>query len=75
MKKIFKEILIYIGILLVLAIGVHPDIVTSPIDRFEMMGFAKNYGHPFVWSLASYFLLALFRVLFIVIKRFVTKAK
>lgn len=64
MIKILKTELIYfVSILIVLALLLHSDLLTSPLDRFQEMQQHSNYLHPFIWSAIVYFPILIIRVI------------
>ena len=64
LKKLLKEILYFIIILIILAISLHPDLLSDPMGRFKMMSYARNYGHPFFWAAIGYVVVAFHRLFF-----------
>ncbi len=60
-----KELVIYGIVLVVLALVLHPDLLTSPIERFSELPHAGAYGigalHPLVFALVGYLGLWIFR--------------
>jgi uncharacterized membrane protein len=67
-----KEILIYIVILVVAAIGMHPDLISDPAQRFSQMQSMGNYTHPFIYSFILYLIIGIFRVIIGFIKKLFT---
>jgi len=65
-----KESLIYLAIFIIGAIVVHPDLLYTPMARFEWVNKRGNYYHPFILSVAVYLLIAAVRLLTIGIKSF-----
>ncbi len=63
-KKIQLELLYYFAIVVILAFLQHPDLLSSPLTRFDQMLNAQNYYHPFLWALSLYILISMFRALF-----------
>ena len=61
-KKIKIELIIFIAILIILAILQHSDLLTSPIDRIELMVQKENYFHPLLWTSVVYLVIALLRL-------------
>ena len=64
-----KELFIFIGIFLFLAIGMHFKQWTShPIEHIMALPHASSYGfgweHPIVYTLAVYLIIGLLRLLF-----------
>jgi len=60
-----KELLIYMVIFIILALALHPDLLTSPVERFYALPNSGAYGigafHPLVFALLGYLILAVFR--------------
>jgi hypothetical protein len=60
-----KEFLIFSIILIVLALRMHPDFFTAPLQRLENLPTSGAYGlgaiHPLVFALAGYLLVLLIR--------------
>jgi hypothetical protein len=71
--NIKKEILIYITIIIIFALIQHPDILSSPIQRFSELPKAGAYGigalHPLVFGFFIYLIVSFFRWIFSLIKR------
>lgn len=61
-RRIKIEILVFLAILLVLAVVQHPDLLSSPLERFALMQEHQNYTHPFLWSGGVYVVVGFFRV-------------
>jgi hypothetical protein len=57
-----KEVLIYLFILTVGAIIIHPDLLYAPLARFEWINERGNYYHPFVISTGVYLLIGVIRL-------------
>lgn len=64
-----KELLIYLAILILSALILHPDLLTDPLKRIEMMSERANYYHPVVFSLAIYLVIGLGRLIVAGIKK------
>ncbi|MGM0622978.1 MAG: hypothetical protein ACQESH_03055 [Campylobacterota bacterium] len=60
-KKIIKEVVIFIAVVLILAAVQHNDLLTHPMDRVEAMLHMGNYVHPFLWAILPYLLLVALR--------------
>lgn len=63
-KTIYKELAVYLVVLLVLAGVMHPDLFGVPLDRLALMAERGNYLHPFVYTLLGYSLIWIFRLFF-----------
>lgn len=58
-----KELAIYLIVLVLSAMLIHPDLLTSPLKRLDLMSERANYYHPFVFALAPYLVITLLRLL------------
>jgi hypothetical protein len=60
-----REFLIYIAVLIVLSLNMHPDFFTTPLQRLENLPTSGAYGlgmiHPFVFALVGYLFVLLVR--------------
>lgn len=56
-----KEILLLGTIFALAALGVHPDLLSDPISRFNALISKGAYWHPLLFSLALYLMLACIR--------------
>lgn len=61
-KKIRKELLIYLALLVVLALFQHPDLLSSPLTRLNFMLNRQNYFHPLLWTFIVYILIGFVRL-------------
>lgn len=73
-----KELFIFMGIFLFLAIGMHfKEWVSHPISHIVALPAAGAYGlgalHPFIFTLMIYIIFVLFRSIYKGIKRLVSK--
>jgi hypothetical protein len=64
-----KELLLYLVIVLMAALLFHPDLLSEPEKRLEMMSDRGNYYHPFVFALLIYLVLGAFRLIIIGVKK------
>ncbi len=62
-KKIRNELLYFIAILVVLALVLHSDLLTSPLARLELMHSKENYTHPLLWTSIVYLVLGVIRLI------------
>jgi hypothetical protein len=60
-----REVAIYAILLVTLALLMHPDLLSNPIERLSVMQERANYIHPLVYVFVIYF--------FLLIVRFVVK--
>ena len=58
-----KELLFYIVILIVLALVMHSDLLTSPLARLDLMKEKGNYFHPFMYSFVLYSVILFLRTI------------
>ena len=63
-KKIKIELIIFAALLIVLALFMHSDLLTSPSDRLELMSQKENYLHPLLWTFIIYTIIGFLRLLF-----------
>ena len=56
-KKLFKELGIFLLVVLILAFIQHSDLASDPLARIESMIAMGNYLHPFLWAIVPYILL------------------
>lgn len=73
MKHIYKELLYFSAILVILAIMQHPDLLTAPLERLSQMNNNGNYLHPFFWSLIVYLSIGIFRLIIKFIKYLINR--
>lgn len=58
---IFKESVIFMTLMAMLAVMMHGDLLTDPLTRYEVMMERGNLFHPFIWTALVYLALALIR--------------
>lgn len=63
MKKIKTELLYFMALLLILALMQHPDLLSSPLERINLMAEKGNYIHPFLWTSGVYLVVGLVRLI------------
>jgi len=68
-----KELLIYLAVLLLSALFMHPDLLLDPVARFKTMIGRANYYHPFLFALGIYLLIGAIRLLVKWIRRFIKR--
>ncbi len=61
-KTLQREVVYFLILMVILAMAVHPDLLSSPMERLNMMQVQQNYVHPFTWSAAAYLLIGVVRV-------------
>lgn len=70
MKTLIKnELIIYFVLMLLLAFGVHNDLLHTPLERINLMIDRSAYIHPFVYTTITYLFFALVRYAIIIVKR------
>lgn len=62
-KKLRTELMYFFAILVVLALALHPDLLSTPLARLEHMQNRGNFLHPFAWSFGLYIIVLLIRLL------------
>jgi H+/Cl- antiporter ClcA len=60
-KIVIREVVIYTTLLVILALVMHPDLLSSTSERFSSMQERRNYFHPFIYAFFIYLFLLLFR--------------
>jgi len=75
MSKVLREIFIFIGLFLFLALGMHmKQWISHPIEHFEHLSESQfGFFHPLYFTALVYFVLYLIRLIFRAIKRLFTK--
>ncbi len=73
MKTLLKEIIIYLLILLILAPLQHGDLLSHPLERFNLMLEHQSYLHPFIWTSIVYVGIGIFRLFLKYILKLVRK--
>lgn len=68
-KILKKELLIYTALLILMIILIHPDLLTHPSMRLELMQEKGNYIHPFLYTIIIYIVLSVFRIAFVLIMK------
>jgi len=68
-----KELLIYLAVLLLSALIIHPDLLSEPAVRFETMIARANYYHPLLFGLGVYLLIGAVRLLVKWIKKVIKR--
>lgn len=68
-----KELLIYLSILILSALVLHPDLLTDPLKRIDMMSERANYYHPVLFSLAIYLVVGFGRLIVAGIKKLTSR--
>jgi len=70
MRRLFKEILLFISMFLILGLGMHMDKwLSSPIEHFEQLPHHAMPWHPIIYTALFYLALGVARVLIAGISR------
>lgn len=59
-----KELIIYTGLLTLLMLLIHPDMLSDPIARLSAMQKIGNYIHPLLYTFFVYLVVYFFRFIF-----------
>ncbi len=62
-SQIRKELIIFGILLIVLTLLMHPDMLSNPLERFEMMSRRANFAHPLLYTGVLYFITVVIRIL------------
>lgn len=57
-----KELIIYALLLLVFTFLVHPDMLSNPASRFDIMKSRANFAHPLLYTGVLYFIILVIRM-------------
>ena len=68
-----KELFVYTGLLTMLMLIMHPDLLSNPTERLANMQVMGNYVHPLLYTFFIYLVLYFFRTVFSFIKRLFSK--
>lgn len=68
-----KEILLLGAIFILMALGVHPDLLSDPIERFNALISQGAYWHPLLFSLALYLILVFIRYTLYILRKTIQK--
>jgi hypothetical protein len=74
-RTLLREILIYAAILLVLALLMHPDLLSDPAERMRLFGERGNFLHPLVYAGILYVLAGAARLIIRFVRRIGRKRK
>jgi hypothetical protein len=72
-KIIIRELAIYAGMLLALALLMHPDLLSDPSSRIGLLSERGSYLHPLVYAGVFYLLSGMIRLAIRFIRRIVKK--
>ena len=78
MVRLFKELLIFTVILVILALIQHQDLFTEPLKRWDMLMAGVNgtsKEHPFYWTFGTYMVLGMARLIIVGITSFFEASK
>jgi hypothetical protein len=62
-KKITTELIYFLALLLILSFLQHSDLLSSPLQRFNLMIDQGNFIHPFIWTFGLYILIGFIRLI------------
>jgi ABC-type multidrug transport system fused ATPase/permease subunit len=65
-----KELIIFTGLLTLLIVLMHPDLLTQPTARLGLMQEKGNYIHPLLYTFIVYLILYFFRFVFSFVMKF-----
>ena len=68
-----KELLIYLLTVVISALMIHPDLLSTPLARLEMMTDRANYYHPFLFGLGIYLVIGVIRLIVIGLKKIIKR--
>jgi len=68
-QRVTKEFIIWGGTLVLLALAIHPDLLSDPLERFNLMQERGNYFHPLFYSLIVYGVILLLRIFVSLLKK------
>jgi hypothetical protein len=75
-KKILKELVVYLLILVILALFWHPDLMDNPAERLDrLLAGANRLSHPLEWSMVVYILFGIVRLAIFYLKKLFCKVK
>jgi len=63
-KKIKTELIYFLVLLTILASLMHPDLLSSPLNRIQLISEQENYFHPILWTFLIYVAIGLIRLIF-----------
>ncbi len=71
--QIKKELIIYGILLILLTLLMHPDLLSSPAERFEIMKRRANFAHPFLYTGILYLVTVVVRIIARLVMNFFRK--
>jgi len=74
-KLLIREMTIFVILLVTLAFVMHPDLLSTPTERFSIMQDRSNYIHPFLYAFIIYIVLFIFRFIVKKVINLFTKLK
>lgn len=72
-RVLLKEVVIFILLVLVVAPLMHPDLLSTPSERFGAMMEKENYWHPLLYTSVLYALIAVARWVVYLIKKIIRR--
>ncbi len=61
--RIKTEFIIYGMLLIILTLAMHPDILSNPLARFDIMQSRANFAHPFLYTTIAYIAILAIRII------------
>ncbi|MDD5157549.1 hypothetical protein [Sulfurimonas sp.] len=61
-KKIKKELIYFVLVLVMLALLQHSDLLINPLSRFSLMIEKGSYCHPVIWAFGVYLIIVILRL-------------
>ncbi len=68
-----KELLIYIFTVVISALLIHQDMLSTPLTRLEMMADRANYYHPFLFGLGVYLVIGIVRLIVLGLRKMIKR--
>jgi ABC-type multidrug transport system fused ATPase/permease subunit len=72
-KVLLKEVVIFLLLVLVLAPLMHPDLLSTPAERFDAMAEKENYWHPLLYTFILYTIIAVVRSVVYLVKKIIRR--
>ncbi len=69
-----KELIIYTVLLVVLTFVMHPDMLSDPAARFEIMKNRANFAHPLLYTGVLYVVSVIVRLIAKLVMKFFKKS-
>jgi hypothetical protein len=76
MKKVLlREILIFGGLAVILALLMHPDLLSNPLHRFTSIIERGTVFHPLFYTFLVYTIISILRLSFTLLKRLFSSSR